>query len=144
MTRPRRDFDDHLIRTQADLEGVWRHLMEPLGFAAGATWLMAVGPDDRPTRHLIEIQDAGPPPEPEQVENLGEILRLVGEDAEPGTRWAILRVRPGRGATTAADRALVAAMLASCRAAGVPTEVSHLATDDTLVALPYDELAHSA
>lgn len=144
MTRSRRDFDDLLIRTQADLEAAWRHLMEPLGFAEGATWVMAIGPDDRPTRYLMEIRDDGPPPQPDQVATLGEVLQLVGEDAEPGLRWALLRARPGRSAVTAADRALVAALQASCRAAGVPTEVAHLATDETIVPLPYDELAHSA
>lgn len=138
------DFHTTLIRTQAELEAVWRQLMEPLGFAGGATWVMAIGPDDRPTRYLMEIRDDGPPPEPEQVSNLGEVLQLVGEDVEPGMRWAILRVRPGRGAVRADDRALVAAMLASCRAAGVPTEVAHLANDELLVPLPYDELVRSA
>lgn len=144
MTHPRHDISDHLIRTQADLEAVWRHLMEPLGFSDGSTWAMAIGPDDRPTRHLIEIQDGGSPPAPEHVANFGEALCRVGQDVEPGTRWAFLRVRPGRGGARAADRTLVAALLASCRAAGVPTEVAHFANDDLLMPLPYDELAASA
>ena len=87
--------DDPIIRTQADLEQVWRTLMEPLGFSDGSLWLLAIGPDDRPTQLLVEIEDEGAAPSPEQAANLGETLAILGEDVEPGTRWAILRVAAG-------------------------------------------------
>ncbi len=136
---------DRIIRTQADLEAVWRELVEPLGFAEGSLWVMPIGPDDRPTKALLQIQDdLDGPPGPGDVAALGEVLRMVGEDSEPGTRWALLRCRPGGGGIRPDDRALVGALLASCREAGVPTEVAHLATDETVVPVPYDELARSA
>ncbi|CAN5372289.1 hypothetical protein BH11ACT8_BH11ACT8_15870 [soil metagenome] len=144
MTSPQRRLSDRIIRTQADLEEVWRLLMEPLGFDEGSLWLMALDADGRPTRQMLEIQDDGPPPRPDDVVSFGEMLRLIGEDAAPGVRWAMLRSRPGSGAITAADRGLIGALLASCRAAGVPTEVAHLASDEDLVPVPYDELAASA
>ena len=134
-----------IIRTQSDLEEAWRTLMEPLGFSTGAIWVMTIGPDDRPTPALLEISDGEDgPPEPDEVAALGHVLRMLGEAAEPGTRWALLRCRPGGGGARAGDRALVAALMASCRAASVPMEVAHLATDTVLVALPYDDLARSA
>ena len=32
------------VRTQAELERVWRHLMEPLGFGGHSLWLMVIEP----------------------------------------------------------------------------------------------------
>ena len=40
------------IRTQADLEKAWRHLMSPLGFSGYSIWMMVIEPNHR----------AGPPP----------------------------------------------------------------------------------
>ncbi|MAS54615.1 MAG: hypothetical protein OSB43_17080 [Nocardioides sp.] len=135
---------DTPIRTQADLEAFWRRLMEPLGFSDGTLWVLAIGGDDLPTPTLLEVVDEGVQPTPEEAIAFGAFLAHLSADVPDGSRWAFLRSRPGRGGPTAADRALVAGLVAGCRDAGVPTEVVHLATDDTLVPLPYDELARSA
>jgi hypothetical protein len=135
---------DRPVRTQADLEQLWRSLVEPLGFAGGALWVLGIGADDLPTRVLMEIRDEGFEPTPDEASSFGAFLAHLAPDVPVGTRWAFLRCRPGHGGPRAADRELVAALVAGCRAAGVATDVAHLATDDTLVPLPYDELARSA
>ena len=135
---------DRPVRTQADLEQLWRSLMEPLGFSGGALWVMAIGGDDLPTPVLMEIRDEGVDPTPEEALSFGAFLAHLSPDVPDGSRWAFLRCRPGRGGPRAADRALVAALVGGCREAGVATDVAHLATDDVLVPLPYDELAASA
>jgi hypothetical protein len=105
-----------VIRTQADLEKAWRHLMEPLGFC-----------DEPPTE--------------EQEASLARLLGHFGPDA----RVVFLRSRPGRGGPGPDDLAWARSLYAACRTAAVPTEAVHLATDDTLVPLPMDEvLAQSA
>ena len=147
MTSDDFDHDDNShhfdapVRTQADLERLWRNLMEPLGFSSGALWVLAIDGDDQPTRVLMEIRDEGVDPTPEEVTAFGAFLAHLSPEVPDGSRWAFLRCRPGRGGATGADRALVAALVAGCRQSGVPTDVVHLATDDTLVPLPYDELA---
>ncbi len=135
---------DTPVRTQADLERLWRTLMEPLGFSSGALWVLAIDGDDQPTKVLMEIRDEGVEPTPEEVTTFGAFLAHLSPEVPDGSRWAFLRCRPGRGGATSTDRALVAALVAGCRQAGVATDVVHLATDDTLVPLPYDELAQSA
>lgn len=132
------------VRSQADLEQLWRTLVEPLGFAGGVLWVMAIGGDDLPTQVLMEIRDEGLAPTPDEAVTFGAFLAHLTPDVPDGSRWAFLRCRPGRGGATAEDRSLIAALVAGCREAGVPTEVVHLATDDTLVPMPYDELARSA
>lgn len=135
---------DGPVRTQAELEQLWRRLMEPLGFAGGALWALAIDGHDHPTKVLMEIRDEGVEPTPEEATSFGPFLAHLGPDVPDGSRWAFLRCRPGRGGARASDRALVAALVAGCRDAGIATDVVHLATDDTLVPLPYDELAASA
>jgi hypothetical protein len=137
------DFD-RPVRTQADLEQLWRTLMEPLGFSDGALWVLAIDGDDLPTRMLMEIRDEGVEPTPEEITSFGAFLAHLSPDVPAGARWAFLRCRPGRGGASGRDREQMAALVAGCRAAGVPTDVVHLATDDTLMPLPYDELAASA
>jgi hypothetical protein len=132
------------IRTQADLERTWRHLMEPLGFSRSSIWMMLLDADDHPHPRLTEIQDCVGPPEPEGLESFAEMARTVLGDVAPAGRWAFLRSRPGGSTVTHDDRAWARGLVAACRAAGVPTEVVHLATDADVVPLPWDALAGAA
>lgn len=127
------------IRTQADLERAWRHLMQPLGFSRSTLWMLLLDADDRPLPQLVELEDCPARPEPEALEGLAEMASIVLAD-HPGGRWAFLRSRPGGATVTDTDRAWAHGLLAACRAAGVPTDVVHLATDVDVVPLPYDAL----
>ena len=51
------------IRTQADLESAWRHLMSPLGFASRKVWIMLIDDAGTPVPHLMEIADPGGSPQ---------------------------------------------------------------------------------
>ena len=46
-----------IIHGQADLEDVWRNLMEPLGFSGRSLWLMFIDADDRAMPQLTQIED---------------------------------------------------------------------------------------
>ncbi len=130
-----------VIRCQADLEGAWRHLMGPLGFGGSSVWLLLIGADDRPLPHVTQIEDADEPPTAAQADGFASMLRDLLADLAPDGRWAFLRSRPGRAAITDDDRAWALALLGACRAADVPVEVMHLATDDDLRPLAADDLA---
>jgi hypothetical protein len=127
------------IRTQSDLERAWRRLMEPLGFGGHSLWFMLIDPDDTPLPGLTQIEDADEVPAPDELEALGEMLASLLEAAVPGGRVAFLLTRPGRDGPTARDREWAAELYAAIPAAGVPTEVIHLATDVALVPLPMDD-----
>lgn len=88
---------DTPIRTQADLERLWRELMEPLGFGGMSIWLMLIGPDDIAIRQLTQIEDAVEPPDAEQLAGFGLMLSRLRDQMAPGGRWAFLRSRPGGG-----------------------------------------------
>jgi hypothetical protein len=129
------------IRTQADLEKAWHHLLDPLGFSGYSLWMMVIEPDDHPVPRLTEIEDAELPPTEEEQRGLAEFLRALADEAlAPGSRMAFLLSRPGRTGVGARDRAWAARLYGACRAAHLPCETVHLATDDALLPLPLDDL----
>jgi hypothetical protein len=132
---------DDLINNQADLEQVWRGLMEPLGFSRTSLWIVFLHPDGRPHKTLIEV------PAPDQMvapdPTAPELLDLLEEwttHRVPGGRVAFLRTRPGRGGLDQSDRLWAAALYDAAQVAGVPCEVVHAANDDRMVPVPLDEI----
>ncbi|WP_435747740.1 hypothetical protein [Nocardioides sp. SYSU DS0663] len=129
-----------LIRTQSDLVRAWRALMQPLGWTRTSTWLMFIGPDDRPLGHLTEIDDCAGLPREGTAASFGTFLEgLTGDLLPVGSRVAFLRSRPGRGGPDAEDLAWARELYAATRAARLPVEVVYLATDDHVVAVPLDD-----
>jgi hypothetical protein len=129
-----------LIRTQAELELAWRHLMEPLGFAARSLWLMVIDDDDRPIPHLTELTDLTEMPDSRSAGDLAELVRIVSE-ALPQARLAFLLSRPDTGPPESPDRAWAAVLYDAARGAGAVCAVVHLATDDGVTPIPWDALA---
>ena len=127
------------IRTQADLQDVWRHLLGPSGFASASVWMMLVV-DDRPLPQLTEITESDEPPDEEGVEGLVRLLGMLESEVAPGARFAFLRSRPGVDAVTEADRAWAASLYDAARRAAVPCDVVHLATRGAVRPIPQDEL----
>jgi hypothetical protein len=125
------------IHTQADLETVWRHLMEPLGFSGCSIWMMHVDSEGRPIPQLMEITEIDEfPDRADEHDGFARLLREL--DAEdPGGSFAFLISRPGRGLRTD-DRARASYLYDVGRAADVRLEVVHLATDADVSPLPLD------
>lgn len=137
MTTPYRP----LIRSQADLEQVWLHLLRPLGFGAPSLWLLLIGPDDRLTSVITEITELPPTMDAEMGERLAELLSQLLREHPPGCRWAFLRSRPGTGGVDDADRTWAAALYAMCRDHDISNDVVHLATDDSVRPIPLDDVS---
>lgn len=129
------------IHTQSDLEQLWRQLMEPLGFSRRTLYLMFIEPDGNPITQLTQLDD--PPIEPSASDRASVTGLLSHFSAEMGgqsLRLAFLLCRPGNGRARRNDRLWAGLLYVACREAGVPCEVVHLATDDTLMALPPDDV----
>jgi hypothetical protein len=129
-----------LIRSQAELEGAWRHLMEPLGFTGRSLWLMVIDDDDRPIPHLTQLTDLSDLPGTRSAGDVAELVRIVSE-ALPRARLAFLLSRPDTGPPESPDQAWAAVLYDAARGAGAACEVVHLATDDAVMPIPWDGLA---
>ncbi len=125
-----------LVRSQVDLERMWRAMMSPLGFSGHTLWLVVIQ-DDRPVPRVMEIVEAGVPPEADDVDAFARVLeQLVG----PGTRFAFLRSRPGGGRPDALDRAWARALYDAGRQSGAVIDVVHLAHDHDVLPIAVDDL----
>jgi hypothetical protein len=129
------------IRTQGDVQRMWELLMQPLGFRSTSVWVSFIGPDDRPTRFLIEITENDELPGPEDVANLFSMLEMVCAEETDAASVALLVSRPGRDSVNASDRDLASRLLAGARASSVPCHPIHVANDVAVWAVTPDDLA---
>lgn len=125
-----------VIRTQADLEQLWRRLMSPLGFGSCSVWLVVVD-RQRPLPQIMEFARTPAHPEDGSAEALARALEHL---AGPEVSFAFLRSRPGGGRPDAADLAWAKTLYDVGRRAGVRLEVVHLAHDHDVVPLTVDDL----
>lgn len=133
-----------VIRTQADLEATWRFLLQPLGFGSESLWFMLLEDDGTVLPSLTQIEQATEPPDDDEALALALHLHsLVDDLGVCGGRVAFVRSRPGSGGPTERDRAWARALAAGCRLVGLPCETVHLATDDDVVPLSWDDLVTS-
>ncbi|HZJ07769.1 MAG TPA: hypothetical protein VFD59_20255 [Nocardioidaceae bacterium] len=129
------------IHTQADLDRHWRALMGPLGFSQPLLWMMFISPDGRCDGPLTQIEEIPLQPDEFLLTNLlGICAQIIDESLTSGTRVAFLRSRPGSGTVNAEDIAWARGVTEAARAAGVPCEPFHLATDERVTVVAYDDL----
>ena len=129
-----------VIRTQAELEAAWRHLIRPLGFHRRSLWLLLIGSDDRPTPLITEVADLPELFDAEAADALAHTLLHLTPDVDPDGRWALLCSRPGAGGPTTADWAWAGGLYDMCRRHGLAHDVIHLATDTEVLPIPLDDV----
>ena len=79
-----------VVRSQSDLEAVWKHLMglqtSDRGFGGHSLWLVVIDADDRPFPQITEITEAVEPPDDEMISSIATFLDGLAD------RWSPLRV----------------------------------------------------
>ena len=124
------------VRTQSDLEQMWRRLMSPLGFSSHTLWMVVIE-DDRPVPQVIEIVEADEAPVEEDAVAFARVLERL---AQPELRFAFLRSRPGGGRPDPTDRAWARALAEAGRRAAAAVDVVHLAHDHDVLPIAVDDL----
>lgn len=127
------------LRTQADLEAAWAHLIGTGGFRHRSVWMLAIEADDRPFPHVTEFAEVDDLPTTSFLDAFTEVLDRLFADL-PARRLAFLVSRPGVDGVRPSDRAWAATLYEVGRRVRLPCEVVHLATDATVLPLPLDEL----
>lgn len=125
-----------VVRTQSDLERLWRALMSPLGFSSATLWMVVIE-DDRPLPQVMEIIEAADTPSEDDAVAFARVLEHL---AQPGLRFAFLRSRPGDGRPDASDRAWARALRDAGRRSGAAIDVVHLAHDHDVLPIALDDL----
>ena len=132
------------IRSQADVQQMWRDLMGAGGFGGRSIWLTILEADGHTTPLISEITECDSPLDHLEQERFATLLRHLCLDGVPGGRVALLCSRPGTHGLDDEDRRWAASLYASCRLAEVHHEVVHLATELGVVPVPFDELPLTA
>ncbi|MFD1825156.1 MULTISPECIES: hypothetical protein [Mumia] len=143
MSDPTFPSPDDPMPDQRALHERWCALMGELGFSRRALWLACVDVDRRMVPPLVKIDECPTSPDPAGVRQLLAQARSLVDDGAPDGSLAVLLTRPGRAGITEDDRAWARALLDAGRFVRLPLEVLHLATDEALVALAPDDLAHA-
>lgn len=125
------------LRTQADVEAAWRHIIRPLGWPEPRLWFMFIGVDDVPIPQVSEVTELPAELSRGGCEGMAEMLKSL-VDEMGFDRVALLLCRPGRGRPTQTDQRNAATLYSACREAELPVEVIHLATDEDFWPIPYD------
>ena len=132
------------IRSQADLQQLWRMLMGPLGFGRRMLWLQLLDSDGRCTPMLPTIEDPPLVPEEGEVDQVVDFCQQLLDSEVPKGSVAILLSRPGRAGIGASDRRWAAGLTTAARRRGVRCWPIHLANDHELRVFTDDDLAASA
>jgi hypothetical protein len=130
--------DQPPVRTQSDLEALWRDLMGPLGFSRTTLWTLLIEADGRVPGDLLPL-DGIPARPTEAVERLTLLLRQL---VPPGGSVAFLLTRPGDDSVITPDeRAWTRALEIVGRTVGSTVWPVHRANDEALRACTPDDLA---
>ena len=125
-----------VIRTQSDLEGLWRRLLSPLGFHCCSLWLVVID-GDRPIPELTEFRRTPPAPGADDARALARAIEKV---AGPHKVLAFARSRPGGGRPVRDDLAWAETLYAAGQLASARLATIHLAHNHDVVPLVMDDL----
>ncbi len=137
MTSP--DIPD--VRTPADLEAVWRRLIEPLGFGSRQIFAILLGRGGQVHPSIVNVTDCPAAPDGRMLVNLARSLRTVLDEADPDGSIAMLWARPTPAGTRASDIQWVRAMTAVSRTHSLGDWPIHTADDSVLRVMSPDDLA---
>ncbi len=128
------------IRTQHHLYQYWRRLLGEPGFGERLLWCSFLDSGCLPTPVLSQISDLPTYPDDLFLRNLMSVVGTVLSEEVPGGSVALLLSRPGPGYITDSDRAWGRGLMESADRAKLPIRPLHLATNDELRLLTYDDL----
>ena len=128
-----------VIRTQSDVERLWRRLMSPLGFSSSSLWMVFIE-SRRPLPQITEVENLPAAPDDTVADGL---VRALENLATPHASLAFLRTRPGSGSPDACDLAWARTLYAVGNRAQIELETIHLAHDHDVLPIPMDSVLSS-
>lgn len=129
------------VHTVADLERVWRRLIEPLGFGSRQIFAIMLDRDGRVHPSIVNVTDCPAAPDGRMLVSLARSLREVLDEADPDGSIALLWARPTQAGTRASDIQWVRAITAVTRAHSLGEWPLHTADDSVLRVMSPDDLA---
>ncbi|MEV7395945.1 hypothetical protein [Aeromicrobium sp. NPDC092404] len=134
-----RDLPD--VHSAADLEALWRRLIEPLGFGSRQIFAVILGHDGRVHPSIVNVTDCPAAPDGQMLVSLARSLRTVLDESEPEGSVAMLWARPTHAGTRASDIQWIRAITAVTQVHALGSWPLHTADDAVLRVMSPDDLA---
>jgi hypothetical protein len=132
------------VRTDRDLDRIWRALMGPLGFRTRRLWILLLDADDRPVPQVTQIDDIPYEIDARLCEPVMHMCLHLLESIVPGGSVAILFSRPGQNSMSQGDRELARALHTAASDTDVALRPTHFANDVVLSVFALDDLLPSS
>jgi hypothetical protein len=129
------------VHTPADLEAVWRRLIEPLGFGSRQIFAILLGSGGHVHPSIVNVTDCPAAPDGQMLVNLARSLRTVLDEVDPDGSVAMLWARPTHAGTRASDIQWVRAITAVSGVHSLGDWPIHTADDSVLRVMAPDDLA---
>ncbi len=129
------------VRTQLDLEAVWRRLIEPLGFGSRQIFAILLGRDGEVIPSVVNVTDCPAAPDEDVLAKLACALRTVLDEVDPEGSCALLWARPTSAGTRGSDLTWSRAMVAAAATHSLGDWPIHTADDFVLRVMSPDDLA---
>jgi hypothetical protein len=129
------------VHTPAELERVWRGLIEPLGFGSRQIFAILLDRDGRVFPSIVNVTDCPAAPDGQMLVSLARSLRTALDEADPDGSCALLWARPTHAGTRASDIQWVRAITAVTRTHALGEWPLHTADDSVLRVMSPDDLA---
>jgi hypothetical protein len=129
------------VHTPADLERVWRRLIEPLGFGSRQIFAILLDRDGRVHPSIVNVTDCPAAPDGQMLVTLARSLRTVLDEIDPDGTCALLWARPTHAGTRASDIQWVRAITAVTSVHSLGEWPLHTADDSVLRVMSPDDLA---
>ncbi|WP_141007036.1 hypothetical protein [Nocardioides humi] len=132
------------IRTQAELDQLWRGWVRRRNEPPVGTTCLLVYADGRVTRSTVTFTDLDGPLDDGRQRRFVHWIRHLLDDDTAGWRIAFMIARPGAPVVGERDLAWATSLYVAARLAGVACEVVHLAAGNQVRPLPLDALPSHA
>lgn len=129
------------VHSAADLERVWRRLIEPLGFGSRQIFAILLDRDGRVHPSIVNVTDCPAAPDGQMLVTLARSLRTVLDETDPDGTCAMLWARPTHAGTRASDIQWVRAITAVASVHSLGEWPLHTADDSVLRVMSPDDLA---
>lgn len=129
------------VHTAAELERVWRRLIEPLGFGSRQIFAILLDRDGRVFPSIVNVTDCPAAPDGQMLVNLARSLRSALDEADPDGSCAVLWARPSHAGTRASDITWIRAITAAMAMQALGEWPIHTADDSVLRVMSPDDLA---
>lgn len=129
------------VHTAAELEALWRRLIEPLGFGSRQIFAILIDRNGEVVPSVINVTDCPRLPDAEMTDGLASVLRGALDGVDPDGSCALVWARPSDAGSRSTDLEWARALTSAFTREGMHRWPLHIADDTVMWVVAPDDLA---